>query len=76
MDYQAVIAYQGVMAYIYLADRSLCENKGEHCPWAKPRRLREDVMPVVRALYRSGKYGEPIPQLRGKLDFIFARPPA
>jgi hypothetical protein len=75
MDYQAVVAYQGVMAYIYLANRSLCEDKGEHCPWARPPRLKEDVMPVVRALYRSGKYGDPIPQLKGKLDLIFAREP-
>jgi hypothetical protein len=37
--------------------------------------LNEDVIPVVKALYRSGKYGDPIPQLRGKLDLIFARTP-
>jgi hypothetical protein len=27
----------------------------------------------LRALYRSGRYGYPIPQLKGKLDLIFAR---
>ena len=75
-DYQAVVAYQGVVAYIYLADRSLCHEKGKHCWWGRPPRLKEDVMPVVRALYRSGQYGEPIPQLKGKLDLIFAREPA
>ena len=26
-DYQAVIAYQGFMAYIYLADRSTCPQR-------------------------------------------------
>jgi hypothetical protein len=74
-DYQAVVAYEGVMAYIYLADRSLCRQRGSHCPWAEPPRLKGDVMPVVRALYRSGRYGRPIPQLKGKLDLIFARAP-
>jgi hypothetical protein len=75
-DYQAVVAYQGVVAYIYLADRSLCREKGKNCVWGRPARLKEDVMPVVRALYRSGHYGDPIPRLKGKLDLIFARDPA
>jgi hypothetical protein len=74
-DYQAVVAYQGVMAYIYLADRSLCQEKGKQCLWQRPPRFKEDVMPVVRALYRSGQFGVPIPQLKGKLDLIFAREP-
>ena len=73
MDYQAVVAYQGVLAYIYLADRSGCENRGQRCFWNKPSRFREDVMPVLRALYRSGKYGRPLPQLKGKIDLVFAR---
>jgi hypothetical protein len=75
-DYQAVVAYQGVVAYIYLADRSLCREKGKQCLWGRPPRLKEDVMPVVRALYRSGQYGDSIPRLKGKLDLIFAREPA
>jgi hypothetical protein len=74
-DYQAVVAYQGVVAYIYLADRSRCQEKKKQCSWGKPPRFKEDVMPVVRALYRSGQYGNPIPQLKGKLDLIFAREP-
>jgi hypothetical protein len=75
-DYQAVVAYQGVVAYIYLADRSLCREKGTQCLWGRPPRFKGDVMPVVRALYRSGQFGDPIPQLKGKLDLIFAREPA
>jgi hypothetical protein len=74
-DYQAAVAYQGVVAYIYLADRSLCHEKGKQCLWERPPRFKEDVMAVVRALYRSGQYGDPIPQLKGKLDLIFARTP-
>ena len=30
-DYQAVIAYQGFMAYIYLADRSTCPHEDDRC---------------------------------------------
>ena len=32
-------------------------------------------MPIVRAVYRSGKYGRPILQLKGKIDLVFAREP-
>ena len=74
-DYQAVVAYQGVVAYIYLADRSFCQQKGESCLWGRPPRFKEDVLPVVRALYSSGQSGQPVPQLKDKLDLIFAREP-
>ena len=50
-DYQATVAYQGAMAYIYLADRSTCPAKGDRCDWQRPPRLEADVMPVVRAFY-------------------------
>ena len=74
-DYQAVLAYQGAMAYIYLADRSTCLRKGEVCRWDVPPRLEEDVMPVVRAFARVNETGDPIPQLEGTLDLVFARAP-
>src|SRR5581483_5345161 len=63
------------MAYIYLADRSTCPVKGDRCDWQRPPRFKADVMPVVRAFYRVNTTGEPIPQLRGTLDLIFAREP-
>ena len=74
-DYQAVIAYQGAMAYVYLADRSSCPNRGDKCNWKLPPRMKEDVMPVVRAFYYASKYGRKMPGLKGKLDLIFARQP-
>jgi arylsulfatase A-like enzyme len=74
-DYQAVVAYQGAMAYIYLADRSTCPAQGDRCDWQRPPRLKEDVLPVVRAFYEVNTTGEPIPQLQGTLDLIFAREP-
>ena len=74
-DYQATVAYQGAMAYVYLADRSLCAAKGSRCDWSRPPRMEEDVMPVVRAFHRTNETGDPIPALRGTLDLIFAREP-
>ena len=74
-DYQAVFAYQGAISYLYLADRSTCPNLGQTCDWKKPPRFKDDVMPVVRALYKENQTGDITPRLKGTLDLIFARPP-
>ena len=74
-DYQATVAYQGAMAYVYLADRSLCPARGDRCDWSRAPRLEEDVMPVVRAFHRATETGDPIPELAGTLDLIFTREP-
>ncbi|HLI82262.1 MAG TPA: alkaline phosphatase family protein [Candidatus Binataceae bacterium] len=73
-DYQAVLAYQGFMAYIYLADRSTCPNEDDRCDWKQPPRLEEDVIPVLKTLYRSNLTGRPVAKLKGTIDLIFARP--
>ena len=73
-DYQAVLAYQGLMAYIYLADRSTCPDDGDQCDWRQPPRFKQDVMPVLKTLYRSNLKGRPVPELKNSLDLIFARP--
>jgi hypothetical protein len=74
-DYQAVVAYQGAMANVYLANRSTCENAGERCSWMLPPRLDEDVLEVVRAFDRANRTGAGLPALQGTLDLIFAREP-
>jgi len=74
-NYQAVLAYQGFMANIYLADRSTCRAEHSRCDWSKPARLEEDVVPVLKSIYRSNKYGRPVPRLKGTIDLIFARLP-
>lgn len=74
-DYQATVAYQGAMAYIYLADRSSCPNEGDRCDWRRAPRLEEDVLPLARAFYNANESGEGLPELRGTLDLIFAREP-
>jgi hypothetical protein len=72
-DYEAVLAYQGSMAYVYLADRSTCREH-HRCNWKKPARFEEDVIPVLKSFYRSNTTGHPIAKLKGALDLIFARP--
>ena len=74
-DYQAVLAYQGFMSYVYLADRSTCPNEHDPCDWTKPPRFHEDVMPVVTAFYEANRTGSSIPELKGTIDLIFAREP-
>jgi hypothetical protein len=72
-DFQAVVAYQGAMAYVYLADRSTCPKPGQRCDWSRPPRWEEDVLPVARAFHRANQTGEGAAKMKGTLDFIFAR---
>ena len=74
-DYQAAFAYQGAIAYLYLADRSTCPNPGQKCDWKRPPRLNEDVMPALQAIYQVNTTGKPIPTLKGTIDLIFSRQP-
>ena len=75
-DYQAVFAYQGFMAYVYLADRSTCENEHAPCDWPRPPRFKEDVLPALNALYNANRSGELVPELKNTIDLIFSREPA
>jgi hypothetical protein len=74
-DYQSAFAYQGAISYIYLADRSTCRNPGQTCDWKRPPRFEQDVMPVVRAIYKENQTGNITPEMKGTLDLIFARRP-
>jgi hypothetical protein len=73
-DYTATLAYQGAIAYVYLANRAICP-KGQQCDWSKPPRFQQDVMTVARAFYRANKTGARSPGLKGTLDLVFARKP-
>jgi type I phosphodiesterase/nucleotide pyrophosphatase len=74
-DFQAALAYQGSMAYVYLADRTTCPRDDDKCDWKKPPRFEEDVIPVLKSLYRSNQSGRPVAALKGRLDLIFSRQP-
>ncbi|MEW6268169.1 MAG: alkaline phosphatase family protein [Thermodesulfobacteriota bacterium] len=74
-DFDAVVAYQGAMAYVYLADRSTCPEAGQECDWSKPPRFREDVLPAADAFFASDRSGEPVPEMKDTLDLVLVREP-
>jgi len=73
--YQAVLAYQGALAYVHLADRSTCPGEEDRCDWRAPPRFEEDVMAAVRAFDTAGRTGAGAWKLEGAIDLIFAREP-
>jgi hypothetical protein len=71
--FDAVLAYQGGMAFVYVADRSACG--GGPCDWTRPPRFEEDVVPVAEAFLRATERGELVPELRGTIALVLARRP-
>jgi hypothetical protein len=74
-DFQAVVAYGGALAYVYVADRSTCPRSGDVCDWNRPPRFRQDVLALADAIYRSNSSGTPEPALRGAIDLVLTRRP-
>jgi arylsulfatase A-like enzyme len=72
--FDAVLAYGGAMAFVYLADRSRCTGE-RACAWDAPPRYREDVLAVADAYYRNNETGELAAGMRGALDMILVRKP-
>ncbi len=71
--FDAVLAYQGAMAFVYLADRTRCP--GGVCAWSEPPRYREDVLAAAEAFHRANTGVGPVAAMRGTLDFILVRVP-
>jgi hypothetical protein len=74
-DFDAVLAYQGGLAYLYLADRSRCPAPGEPCDWSAPPRYEQDVLVAARAFLRASEEGEPFGALEGSLAAVLVREP-
>jgi type I phosphodiesterase/nucleotide pyrophosphatase len=74
-DFQAVLAYQGPVAYVYVADRSTCPQAGTPCDWSRPPRFGRDVLPVAEAFFRANHSGRYAPHMRHSLDMILTRRP-
>ncbi len=68
--FDAVFAYQGAMAYVYLADRSTCSDKP--CDWNLPPRFEEDVLVVAEAFYKNSLEGHLVPTMKDSLDLVLA----
>lgn len=74
-DFQAVFAYQGAFAYLYLADRSTCPAEGDACQWNRAPRMEEDVLAAAGSLFAANQPDGDIPELHNTIDLIFAREP-
>ena len=74
-DFQAVLAYQGAMAYVYVADRSTCANEKQVCDWSRPPRYAEDVLAAAAAFHENNEDGYLVPEMRGTLDMVLTRRP-
>lgn len=74
-DFDVVLAYQGAMAYVYVADRSACAAPGTSCDWTRPPRYREDVLAAADAFHENNASGELVPQIAGALDLVLVREP-
>ncbi|MDQ3031713.1 MAG: alkaline phosphatase family protein [Myxococcota bacterium] len=74
-DFQAVLAAQSGMAFVYLADRTTCAPEGERCDWTAPPRFEQDVLAVADAFHRASREGALVAELRGTIDLVLARRP-
>lgn len=70
--FDTVLAYQGAMAYVYVADRSTCRDGKRPCDWQEPARPR-DIEAVAEAFHRNNETGDLVPEMRGVLDLILVR---
>lgn len=68
--HQAVLAYQGAFANLYLADRSTCKADHDACDWSRGPDLEGDLFPLLQRLHEVN-LGHP--ELAGTLDLILAR---
>lgn len=75
VPFQSVLAYEGAVAYVYLADRSTCSRKNAVCDWKQPPRYEADVLPVADAFYRNNLDGRLCAGMKGSIDLVLTRKP-
>ena len=74
-DFDAVFAYGGATAFIYVADRSTCPKAKDLCEWKRPPRYEEDVLPMAEAFFKNNEDGSLAPGMKGTLDLVLTRRP-
>ncbi|MES1930765.1 type I phosphodiesterase/nucleotide pyrophosphatase family protein [Salinisphaera dokdonensis CL-ES53] len=70
--FDTALAYQGALAYVYVADRSTCSDGESPCDWSEPAR-EEDVEAVAEAYWRNNRDGDLVPEMRDTLDMVLVR---
>lgn len=71
-EFDAVLAYNGAFAMVYVADRSQPDGPTD---WTRPPRLEQDVLAAAEAFHQADATGAHAPSLKGSLDLILARAP-
>lgn len=74
-DFDSVLAYQGAIAFVYLADRSTCPKKKQRCDYSRPPRFEQDVLVAADAFFRTSHDGKYVPKMKGTLDMVLTRRP-
>ena len=70
--FDTVLAYQGALAYVYVANQATCPVSGQLCDWEKPARA-QDINAVAELFYTNNRDGKRVPQLRDVLDMVLVR---
>ncbi len=70
--FDSVLAYQGGMAFVYVADRSTCDTAGVPCDWQAPAR-RVDINAAAEAFFRADRGLGAVPEMKDALDMILVR---
>ena len=71
-SFSAVLAYQGAVAFAYVADRSSCPGARDVCDWERPPRFEADVLAAAEAFRQANVDGP----LRDTLELILVRRPS
>jgi len=66
----AVFAHQSGAAFVYLADRSKCDE--DRCPWSSPPRYEEEVLVAADAFHEARSKGGPMEE---SLAMVLIREP-
>ncbi len=69
--FDTVLAYQGALAYVYVANASGCQPELT-CNWSLPAR-QSDIYPLAELFYRNNLDGKLVPELKGTLDMLLVR---
>ena len=70
--FDTVLAYQGALAYVYVADQSTCPITGLLCDWSQPART-EDIHKIAQVFLDNNRDGDRVPLMQGALDMILVR---
>lgn len=70
--FDTVLAYQGALAFVYVADQSTCPIKGVLCDWRQPAR-EQDIHQVAQVFFQNNQKGDRIPLMQDTLDMVLVR---